>query len=116
MVRVENLSRQTMLMNRGRVADNSWTRLKGLIGVKQLSAGDGLVIKPCRGVHCMFMSVPIDVVYVDKHDRVVAVDHVMRPWSIGRIYRQSQYVVELPAGTAEKSRTMPGDQLALSQL
>jgi hypothetical protein len=39
------------------VANNYWTRLRGLIGVRRLDEGDGMAIIPCKGVHCMFMSI-----------------------------------------------------------
>lgn len=115
MLRVENVTQVSVLADACGVADTPWTRLKGLIGVTELPQGAGLVIRPCRGVHCMFMSIPIDVVYVDRNDRVVAVDEVLRPWAIGRIYRRCAYVVELPAGTVAQTRTAPGDQLRLAE-
>ncbi len=113
MLHVENVTTQQTLVANGRVAANPWTRLRGLIGVRAMVDGDGLLIKPCHGVHCMFMSIPIDVLYVDRSDRVVAVDKAMRPWAVGKIYGQSVYVVELPAGMIEASGTQPGDQLAV---
>jgi uncharacterized membrane protein (UPF0127 family) len=113
MVQVQNVTRERPLMLQGRLAANSWTRLRGLIGVRQLAEGEGLLIKPCHGVHCMFMSIPIDVVYVDRSDRVVAIDKAMKPWAVGKIYRQSAYVIELPVGAIDGSDTRPGDQLTV---
>jgi uncharacterized membrane protein (UPF0127 family) len=113
MVQVQNATRQQPLLVRGRMADNSWTRLKGLIGVQELAEGEGILIKPCHGVHCMFMSIPIDVVYVDRSNRVVAVDKAMKPWAVGKIYRESAFVVELPAGAIDATGTQPGDQLVI---
>jgi uncharacterized protein len=111
MLHVKNLTRKVTLIKHGRVADNRWTRLKGLIGVRSLRKGDGLLIKPCKGVHCMFMSIPIDVLYVDGENQVVGVDAHMKPWRVGRIYPKSRYVVELPAGTLARTGTSIGDQL-----
>lgn len=113
-MKVHNQSRNTEILQQGRMANNSWTRLRGLIGVRELRQGEGIVIDPCHGVHCMFMSIPIDVVYVDKQHRVVALDRAMKPWKIGKVYRNSQYVIEGPVGTIEQSKTQIGDQLALS--
>jgi uncharacterized protein len=110
-VRVENTTRHAVLMDQGRMADNSWTRLRGLIGVKELQEGEGLLIKPCHGVHCMFMSIPIDVVYVDQDNQVVAVDRAMKPWAVGKIYGKSKFVIELPAGAIDRTGTQPGDKL-----
>jgi uncharacterized membrane protein (UPF0127 family) len=111
---IRNLTRDTVLVAKGRIADNRWTRLKGLVGVKHLSDGDGLLIKPCKGVHCMFMSIPIDVVYVDRDDRIVGLDENMAPWQVGRIYISSRYAVEMPAGTIARTGTRVGDALVVS--
>jgi uncharacterized protein len=111
MLNVKNLTREVTLVRGGRVADNRWSRLKGLIGVRSLPEGDGLLIKPCKGVHCMFMSIPIDVLYVDRDDRVIGVDEGMKPWQIGRIYGKGRYVIELPAGTLAQTGTRVGDAL-----
>jgi hypothetical protein len=111
MVFVTNLTRGSVLVDKGQVADNFWTRLKGLIGKRELPLGYGLLIAGCKGVHCMFMSMPIDIIYVDKQDQIVAIDAHMRPWRIGRIYRKSHYVLEVPAGTAQRTGASVGDQL-----
>lgn len=113
-MRVENQTRGVVLVERGRVADNFWTRFRGLIGVRNLPPGDGLAIVPCNDVHCMFMSIPIDVVYVDRADRVVALDREMKPWAVGRPHRGARYVLELPAGTIARSGTLVGDQLQVA--
>jgi uncharacterized membrane protein (UPF0127 family) len=44
----------------------------------------------------------------------VALDKAMKPWAIGKIYRDSRYVVEVPAGTIERTHTEVGDQLRLT--
>ena len=111
MMKVNNISRSSELISTGRMANNPWTRLRGLIGVRNLPEGQGIVIEPCHGVHCMFMSIPIDVIYVNKQHQVVALDKAMQPWAVGKIYRDSHYVVEVPIGTFERTQTQVGDQL-----
>jgi uncharacterized membrane protein (UPF0127 family) len=111
MMKVNNISRSSELISTGRMANNPWTRLRGLIGVRNLPEGQGIVIEPCHGVHCMFMSIPIDVIYVNKQHQVVALDKAMQPWAVGKIYRDSHYVVEVPIGTIERTQTQVGDQL-----
>lgn len=115
MVRVENCSQETIIISQGKMANNPWARLRGLIGVRDLPEGHGIVIEPCRGVHCMFMSIPIDVIYVDKQHCVIALDRAMQPWAVGKIYGASRYVIEAPAGTIDRTRTEVGDQLKLIQ-
>ncbi len=116
MLHVQNQTTNIVLVDRGRVADSYWSKLKGLIGVRELAKGDGLLIKPCKGVHCMFMSIPIDVLYLDKDDQVIGFDADMRPWAIGRVYPDSSSVLELPSGTIARTATKPGDQLEIRML
>ncbi len=81
------------------VADNWFTRFKGLMFRKTLPAGEGLLLKNCSAIHCCFMRFPIDVVYLDKEMRVVTVETV-KPWRLGRIHTGVKHVLELGAGCA----------------
>jgi uncharacterized protein len=114
MLQVENVTRGCVVIGRGRVANNVWTRFKGLMGVRELQSGDGMLIMPCSSVHCMFMSIAIDVIYCDRQDRVVAIDHALKPWRIGSLHRGVRYVLELPAGASAATGTVPGDRLKLT--
>jgi uncharacterized membrane protein (UPF0127 family) len=60
------------------------------------------------------MSFPIDVVYVDRDQRVVAIDAEMKPWRFGRLHRGVRFVIELPAGTASAAGTEVGDHLQVA--
>ncbi len=112
---ITNVTRQVQLATRAWVADNFWTRGRGLIARAPLQPGEALVIQPCKGVHTWFMSYPIDVIYVDSTDRVVDIDEAMRPWRLGRPRPRARYVIELPAGTVQRTGTQVGDQLALEE-
>ena len=112
-VRVYNASKGTDIVTEGDVADRFWSRLKGLIGRTSLAPGQGLLIRPSKGVHMWFMRFPIDVIYVGEGDRVVDVDENMRPWAIGRPRAAARYVIEVPAGTVAATHTRPGDQLEI---
>lgn len=81
------------------VADSSFRRMKGLLGRKGLAAGGGLWIRPSSGVHTLFMSFPIDVVGLDKGNRVVHLWPCLRPWRMTRVSLRVRTVLELPAGT-----------------
>ena len=115
-VAIRNTTRDADIVTHGRRAASFWPRLRGLIGVRTLPPGAGLLIEPCQGVHCMFMSIPIDVVYVAADHRVIAVDLAMQPWAVGKIRRDSAYVVELPAGQAAQTGLAVGDRLEVRTL
>ncbi len=81
------------------VADNWFSRFKGLMFRKTLPAGEGLLLKNCSAIHCCFMRFPIDVVYLDEEMRVVTVETV-KPWRLGGIHPGVKHVLELGAGCA----------------
>ena len=80
----------------------------------ELPAGTGLVIDPCSSIHTFWMRFPIDVLYVDKNGTVLRADRAMKPWRIGPLFvRHGRLVIELPAGTIDRTRTERGDHLRL---
>jgi len=115
MLYIENITRNTVLVERGRIADNFWTKFRGLMGVRHLPAGEGLLIPHCDSVHTHFMRMSIDVLYIDAHNRIVDVDPAMKPWRIGRKRRGAAAVLELPSGVAFQTQSTVGDQLRISK-
>jgi uncharacterized protein len=113
-IRVDDVTRETTLVTAGRVADNLWARMVGLIGSRPLTAGEGLLIVPCNSIHTHFMGYPIDVLYVDRAGRVVALDRPMDPWRFGRIHRKARYVIELPAGALAAAGCAVGDEIRVT--
>ena len=65
---------------KARVARSFRERAKGLIGTKSLPDGEGMLILHCNAVHTFFMSFPIDVTFLDRHDRVVKTVCGVKPW------------------------------------
>jgi uncharacterized membrane protein (UPF0127 family) len=114
---VINENRQSELGQRVAIARSFWRRGKGLMFRSQLPAGTGLVIDPCSSIHTFWMRFPIDVLYVDKNGKVLRADRAMKPWRIGPlIVRHGRFVIELPAGTIERTHTERGDQLRLEAI
>ncbi|HLY40849.1 MAG TPA: DUF192 domain-containing protein [Terracidiphilus sp.] len=107
-VRAVNQTRQTSLGDYIEVADRGPTRAKGLLGRKQLDPGGGMWIVPCESVHTFFMQFPIDLVYLDKGNRVRKVRHAVRPWRTS-VCLSAHSIIELPAGTILRTKTEKGD-------
>jgi uncharacterized protein len=112
-LRVENTARSTVLATRVRVADRPWSRLRGLLGVPSLHPGEGLLLEPCSSVHTYGMRYAIDVAFLDREGRVVALHHSLGPKRWTRPLRGSHRALELPAGTLKASNTAEGDLLHL---
>lgn len=114
-VLVRNQSRNTVLGEAIDVADSSSKRRVGLLRHERLLPGEGLWIVPCESVHTFFMKFPIDLVYVDRKRKVRKVRHAVAPWKLSACL-SAHSVLELPAGTVERTGTQPGDELSIEKL
>jgi uncharacterized protein len=97
------------------VADTSEKRRVGLLKHLRLEPGSGLWIVPCESVHTFFMKFPIDLVYLDKQRKVRKVRHAVPAWRLSACLT-AHSILELPAGTAEKTGTQRGDELLIDKL
>jgi uncharacterized membrane protein (UPF0127 family) len=113
-VSIMNMTRQTDLGNRVAVARSFWDRGRGLMFRSGLEDGTGLVIDPCSSIHTMWMRFPIDVLYVSDDGTILRSDPEMKPWRIGPLFVRGKYVIELPPGTLQRSRTERGDRIVLT--
>jgi hypothetical protein len=108
-----NATRNAVLADRARVADNLWTRLVGLLRDKHLDEGDGLWIVPCNSIHSFAMKFIFDAVFLDKQLRVVHLMPEMPPWKASKIVLAAKTVLELPPGAIARSGTQLGDQFEM---
>ena len=113
-VLVYNKTKQTFLARRLKVADSVLSRLVGLLGRRRLEPDSGLWIFPSRGIHTLGMLFAIDVVFLDRDMKVVALRERVRPFSMTGLYLNAESVLELPSQTISKSGTEVGDELKIS--
>jgi len=109
-----NIRTSKELATNVKVADNIFTRMKGLLGRKELPVGDALWIKPCFSVHTFFMKFPIDVIFLNKTNQVIAAVRNLKPNRMTRLYPQSFSVLELPTGTIDASNAKKGDTIDIA--
>jgi uncharacterized membrane protein (UPF0127 family) len=105
-----------VLATRCDVANSFLTRGFGLILRSRLSDGEGLLITKTGSITMFFMRFAIDALFVDRSMRVLRVAGNLRPWvpAVGAP-RGTDSVLELPAGTAARTRTQAGDELISSE-
>jgi len=111
-LRVTNVTRSTLLATSMEVAESSAKRNKGLLGRKCLAPGEGLWIRPCEAVHTFGMKFPIDIVYLNRANRIVKLRCDVPPCRLSACLT-ARSVLELPAGTIRSTQTQPGDMLDL---
>lgn len=80
------------------IATSYRARTKGLLGRDSLDGA--LLLSPANSVHTFRMRMPIDVAYLDRRLRVVAV-RTMPPGRLGLPRLRARHVIEAEAGTME---------------
>jgi uncharacterized protein len=86
-----------------------WERFAGLMLRSSLAEARGLLFRPARGIHTLFMRFPIDLVYLDQERRVRAIRPAMPPWRLD--LRCADAVIEVNAGAASAADIRLGDRL-----
>ena len=93
-------------------AFDSSSRRRGLLGRGGLGPGEALILAPCSTIHTAFMRFPLDLLFLDRGGRVLKTSAGVRPWRVRAAWRAFA-VVELAAGSLERSGTAPGDVVEL---
>jgi uncharacterized membrane protein (UPF0127 family) len=108
-----NRTRQVVLAAEVVRADTHWSRLRGLVGTpaSRFSAGQGLWLVPCRGIHTLAMGYPIDALYLDRGNVVVHLEQKLAPWRFAPVKLSAATVLEVPASTVADTQTQVGDQI-----
>ena len=95
-------------------AKGVWSSFKGLMFRGSLPSGHGMLFRPVRGIHTNFMRFPIDLVFLDKENRVTKIREAMGPWRYD--FSRAAGVIEMNAGAARAGGISPGDQLVFTSL
>jgi uncharacterized protein len=100
----------TIVCERCLLAETALTRMRGLLGRRELPSGEGILLKPASSIHMAFMRFAIDAVFLDRELRVVRVAADVKPWRAAAA-RGAKSVLEIPAGEAARRGLKVGDRL-----
>lgn len=112
-MKIINTSSNTLLAENASIAESLFSRIKGLLGRSSLGANEALIIKSCNSIHTFFMRFAIDVIFLDRDNRVVGLKENMPPFRVTPIYYRAIQVVELPAYTISRTKTQLNDRIQL---
>lgn len=115
-IAVWNESSQKHVCGSATLADTAMTRLFGLLGKRTLDEEAGLLIRPSSGVHTWAMSMPIDVLTLDKNNTVIGAYERVKPWRVCGLSLRTKSVLELPAGRISRCQVAVGDRLQIQSL
>ena len=116
MLRAINKTRGTVLCARLDDAGGVAGKTRGLLGREGLAMDEGLLfrrgrLEPFMLMHMFFMRFAIDIVFLDRSDRVVRINRVLKPWRLSSLVFRARNALELCAGAAARAATERGDQI-----
>ena len=114
-MKIYNSTQKNLIADDVKVANTFIARTLGLITKKIIAESEVLVIKPCNSIHTFFMKFPIDVLFVDANDEIVALYENVKPWRILPIHFNSLYVVELKAGQISAKKIVKHDIIQIDE-
>ena len=107
---IENTTRKKIIAKNATPATKWKDKTIGLIGTKTPHA---LILHTHFGIHTLGMKYPIDVLVLNKQQKVVAIKENLTPNSVFLWNPLYSTVIELPSGVIKSSETHKGDQLLL---
>ncbi len=93
-------------------AENLYKRIVGLLGIKSLPSGHGLLITSCNQAHTFFMRFAIDIIFLDNSNCIVEVCRNIKPWRLSPLVWKANSILELRQGGANGLEV--GDQLEIN--
>lgn len=109
-MKVFNQTRQTIIAEKIIIPKTLLERTIGLLKYKTPAA---MLLKTRFGIHTLDMKYPIDVLILDKQNRVVRLKENLKPNRIFLWNPQYKTVIELPSGMITKTETQIGDIILL---
>lgn len=112
-MKLTHVSTQTLVAGKLEVAKSLWSRMSGLLPKASLAHGEGLVLPQCNSIHTIGMRFDIDVIFVDREWRVVALRPNVSPGKVLLPVAGASSVIELAGGSLRGLKIEKGDQLVL---
>jgi len=95
------------------IADSFSTRLRGLLGSRDLPCFKGILLKPCKQVHTIGMRYTISVWYVNRELKIIKIIDALPPNTISPYLRESHFIIEFPSTWAHITESQEGDKLEM---
>ena len=116
-IQMRNSTRDNVVCARCQLADNLWTRGKGLLGRQSLDSNEGILLVPGNSIHMFGMKFAIDVIYLTQDDIVTDFVADIAPGKAHVAKDKSgkgkpHSALEVAAGTIARVGVQVGDQLA----
>ncbi len=112
-LKIINVKNDYVIADMAKEAKSFWKQLKGLIGKKSFDSGSAMIFPKCKQIHTYFMRFPIDIIFIDEQNIVIAATENLGKNRISKHINASKCVIELPAGTINQSDLKIGDKILI---
>ena len=96
------------------VAESFYDRFKGFMFAKSVRKGEGMLFRGCNWIHSFFMKFPIDVLYLDRNNKIIDITQGLDPWSLCMPRFKASQVIELWPGSVEENNITRGGVASVS--
>lgn len=110
---IHNLTKNNVIAHKIVIAEGFARRATGMIG-KSFDSFDAMVFYRCKSIHTIFMSMKIDVLFVDSENIICEIRERLLPWKPLVRCSKATTVIELPSGRVEKVGAEVGDVIDLN--
>jgi len=105
-----NLSKNKIISKQAKIAYSFFDRLFGLLNQNNPRF---LIFNTHFGIHTFFMKTPIDVILLDKHQRVVRIEERLSPNRLFVYHPKFSLVIEMPKNTIKNCHIDINDKISI---
>jgi len=113
-IKIINETKKEAVISNCLLASTFFSRLKGLLGKSKLEKDEGLCLRPCRSVHTFLMRFPIDIIYVNRENKVLKIIENLGANRISPYLKEAYFIIELNAFGCRKKNIEIGDKLSFN--
>ena len=113
MYKIINPDTKAIIAEHAELADNVFSRMKGLLFRDSLDTSAALIIKPASSLHTFFMRFSIDIIFLDKQGKILKLSRNVPPSKFVLSVFGAKCAVEFPTGTIDKFSLSIGGQLSI---
>lgn len=95
------------------MALTSWEKMLGLLPRKSIDKNEAMWINNSTSIHTFFMKFAIDVAFIDRKGKILAIYHSLQPWRHSWIHLFAKGALEAKSGLMKEMGIEKGEILEI---
>lgn len=110
---IVNKTKNVTITDKAKFARTFFSRMIGYMFRLSIDKDDALIFYHAPSIHMFFMRFPLDIIFLDKYNRVIRIFENIQPWSLANCLFSSA-TIEFPVGTVKRIPIEPGDVIDIT--